>query len=92
MDLAMDQRLKIGDLVNSLHIYPTYSMASQQAALHIRMAQMLTGSSGRMILDLDRLGFGAESYPSYLETYRSTACVPLPVFHHPSGIYRYSDL
>ena len=29
--LAMDQRLKIGDLVNSLHVYPTYSMASQRA-------------------------------------------------------------
>ncbi|MDA0733311.1 MAG: mercuric reductase [Chloroflexi bacterium] len=53
--LAMDRRMKIGELVNSLHIYPTYSMASQQAALHIKVGQMLTGTSGRIIRGLARL-------------------------------------
>ena len=53
--LAMDQKMKIGDLVNSLHVYPTYSMASQQAALHIKVGQMLAGTSGHIIRGLARL-------------------------------------
>lgn len=53
--LAMDQGLKISDLVSSIHVYPTYSMASQQVALQVRMGQLLTGVSGRIIRGLLRL-------------------------------------
>jgi pyruvate/2-oxoglutarate dehydrogenase complex dihydrolipoamide dehydrogenase (E3) component len=53
--LALDQGLKISDLVNSIHIYPTYSIAGQQAALHIRVEQLLTGTSGKIIRGLARL-------------------------------------
>jgi pyruvate/2-oxoglutarate dehydrogenase complex dihydrolipoamide dehydrogenase (E3) component len=53
--VAMDQGIKLGELVNSIHIYPTYSMASQQAALHVRVGELLTGTSGRIIRALARL-------------------------------------
>jgi pyruvate/2-oxoglutarate dehydrogenase complex dihydrolipoamide dehydrogenase (E3) component len=53
--VAMDQGMKLGELVNSIHIYPTYSMASQQAALHVRVGELLTGASGRIIRALARL-------------------------------------
>ena len=52
--LAIDRGMKIGDLVNSIHVYPTYSMASQQAALQIRLGQMLSGTSGRIIRGFTR--------------------------------------
>jgi pyruvate/2-oxoglutarate dehydrogenase complex dihydrolipoamide dehydrogenase (E3) component len=39
--LALDQGLKISDVVSSIHIYPTYSIASQQVAFHIWVAQLL---------------------------------------------------
>ncbi len=47
--LALDQRMKIADLVNSLHIYPTYSMGSLQLASQLRLDQLLTGTSGKFI-------------------------------------------
>jgi pyruvate/2-oxoglutarate dehydrogenase complex dihydrolipoamide dehydrogenase (E3) component len=53
--LALDQGLKISDVVKSIHIYPTYSIASQQAAFHIWVAQLLAGASGRIIKALGRL-------------------------------------
>ena len=53
--IALDRGLKVGDLANSIHVYPTYSMASMQAAAHIRVAQLLDGTSGRIIRGLARL-------------------------------------
>ena len=53
--MALDQGLKVGDLANSIHVYPTYSMASMQAAAHIRVAQLLSGTSGRVVRGLARL-------------------------------------
>ncbi|MFQ6031188.1 MAG: pyridine nucleotide-disulfide oxidoreductase, partial [Dehalococcoidia bacterium] len=53
--LALDQRMKVSDLTNSLHIYPTYSMASLQVASHLRLAQLLAGASGKMIRAWSRL-------------------------------------
>lgn len=53
--LALDQGLKISDVVKSIHIYPTYSIASQQAAFHIWVAQLLAGASGKVIKGLARL-------------------------------------
>jgi len=53
--LAMDQKMRIGDMANPMHIYPTYSLASQQAALQVRLTRMLSGTSGRIVRGLSRL-------------------------------------
>ena len=38
-----------------IHVYPTYSMASMQVAAHIRVKQLLSGTSGRIVRGLARL-------------------------------------
>ena len=53
--LALDRGLKIGDLAKSIHVYPTYSMAGMQAAAHIRVAQLLHGTSGKVVRGMARL-------------------------------------
>ena len=53
--LALDQRLKIADLANSLHIYPTYSMGSLQLASQLRVDQLLTGTSGKILRSWSRM-------------------------------------
>lgn len=53
--LAIDLGLKIGTLANSIHVYPTYATASMQAAAHIRVQQLLTGTSGRVMRGMARL-------------------------------------
>ena len=47
--LAVDKKLKIGDLANSLHIYPAYTMGNMQSAADIRVKQLLSGISGRLV-------------------------------------------
>jgi len=53
--LALDRGLKEGELANLIHVYPTYSTASMQTAAHIRVEQLLSGTSGRVIRGLARL-------------------------------------
>lgn len=53
--ITLDRGMKVGDLANSIHVYPTYSTASMQAAAHIRVEQLLAGKSGRVIRGLSRL-------------------------------------
>jgi pyruvate/2-oxoglutarate dehydrogenase complex dihydrolipoamide dehydrogenase (E3) component len=53
--VALDQGIKVGDLSNALHVYPTYSIASMQAAAAIRVEQLLRGTSGRVVRGLARL-------------------------------------
>jgi pyruvate/2-oxoglutarate dehydrogenase complex dihydrolipoamide dehydrogenase (E3) component len=53
--VALDQGLKVGELSTILHVYPTYSDASMQAAAHIRVARLLGGASGRVIRRVVRL-------------------------------------
>jgi pyruvate/2-oxoglutarate dehydrogenase complex dihydrolipoamide dehydrogenase (E3) component len=53
--VALDFGLKVGDLSNSIHIYPTYSIASMQAAGAIRVEKLLNGMSGRVVHSLARL-------------------------------------
>lgn len=53
--LSIDLGLKIGALANSIHVYPSYATASMQAAVHIRMQQLLTGASGRVLRGMARL-------------------------------------
>jgi hypothetical protein len=42
----------VGDLANAIHVYPTYSTASWQAAAAIRVEQLLSGTSGRVVRTL----------------------------------------
>ena len=53
--LALDQGRKVGDLTNSIHVYPTYSMANMQVSSQIRVAGLLSGASGRIVRKLARL-------------------------------------
>ena len=53
--VALGRGLKVGDLADAIHIYPTYSTASMQAAAAIRVEQLLSGTSGRVIRGLARL-------------------------------------
>jgi pyruvate/2-oxoglutarate dehydrogenase complex dihydrolipoamide dehydrogenase (E3) component len=53
--VALDQGIKVGNLSNSIHVYPTYSLAGMQAAAQIRVEQLLNGTSGRVVRSLSRL-------------------------------------
>ncbi len=53
--LALDHGLKMGDIASSIHIYPTYSTAMMQMAADIRVTQLLSGTSGRLIRGISRL-------------------------------------
>lgn len=53
--VAMEHGLKVGDLANVIHVYPTYTTASMQATADIRVSQLLSGTSGRIIRGLVRL-------------------------------------
>lgn len=47
--LALDQGLKLSHMAESIHIYPTYSMASQQLASKLRIDQRLSGLMGTFV-------------------------------------------
>lgn len=53
--VALYRGLKVGELANVIHVYPTYSTAGMQAAAAIRVAQLLKGTSGRVVRGLGRL-------------------------------------
>ena len=53
--VAMDSGLKVGELSNMMHVYPTYSMANMQASIDIRMERLMSGMSGRVVHGLARL-------------------------------------
>jgi pyruvate/2-oxoglutarate dehydrogenase complex dihydrolipoamide dehydrogenase (E3) component len=53
--VALERGLKVGDLANIIHVYPTYSTASMQAAADVRVAELLSGTSGRIVRGLSRL-------------------------------------
>ena len=52
--LAIDQGIKLGDLARSIHVYPTYSMASQQLALRAEAMRSLSGRMGSVLRRLAR--------------------------------------
>ena len=47
--LALDQGLKMAHMAESIHIYPTYSLASQQLASKLRVDQLLSGTVGKIV-------------------------------------------
>ncbi len=53
--VAMEHGLKVGDLAQVIHVYPTYSTVSMQAAADIRVARLLGGMSGQLIRRLAHL-------------------------------------
>ncbi len=53
--VALEHGLKVGDLASDIHVYPTYSTASMQAAAAVRMGQLMSGASGRIVRGLARL-------------------------------------
>jgi pyruvate/2-oxoglutarate dehydrogenase complex dihydrolipoamide dehydrogenase (E3) component len=53
--VALNHGLKVHDLAGSIHIYPTYSTASMQAAAAVRVEQLLSGTTGRVVRGLARL-------------------------------------
>ena len=52
--LALDRGIKVGNLVSSIHVYPTYSMANMQVSSEFKVSGMLSGTSGRLIKRLAR--------------------------------------
>ena len=54
--LAIDRGIKMGDLAQSIHVYPTYSMASQQLALRAYSERLLGGRMGTLLRKLARRG------------------------------------
>ena len=53
--VALHEGIKVGDLSNAIHVYPTYSIAGQQAAAAIRIGRLLSGASGRVVRGLVHL-------------------------------------
>jgi pyruvate/2-oxoglutarate dehydrogenase complex dihydrolipoamide dehydrogenase (E3) component len=53
--LALDRGLKVSDLSNAIHVYPTYSTANWQMAAEFRITQLLSGTSGQILRGLARL-------------------------------------
>jgi pyruvate/2-oxoglutarate dehydrogenase complex dihydrolipoamide dehydrogenase (E3) component len=53
--VALEHGLKVGDLAGIIHVYPTYSTATMQAAAAIRVTTLLSGTSGRVVRTLARL-------------------------------------
>ena len=47
--LAMDQDVRLGDLARSMHVYPTFGMASQQLALRTYANKLLAGRTGSIV-------------------------------------------
>ena len=53
--LAIDQGLKVRELAESIHVYPTYSTSTMQIAAKLRVDQVLSGNTGRLVRGLARL-------------------------------------
>jgi pyruvate/2-oxoglutarate dehydrogenase complex dihydrolipoamide dehydrogenase (E3) component len=53
--MGLEHGLKADWLSSTMHVYPTYSMSSMQAAYDIRMEKLLKGTSGHVVRGLLRL-------------------------------------
>jgi len=53
--VALEHGLKVGDIAETIHVYPTYSIASMQAAAEIYLTNFLQGTSGYLIRGLIRM-------------------------------------
>ena len=53
--LALNHRLKVTDVANAIHAYPTYSTAVQQLAAGVAVENFLTGTAGKVIQSLSKI-------------------------------------
>lgn len=53
--LALDQGLKLSHMAQSLHIYPSYSLASQQLASKLVVDNLLSGTMGKLMRKFARM-------------------------------------
>ncbi|GAB4533466.1 MAG: hypothetical protein Kow0063_15500 [Anaerolineae bacterium] len=53
--MALHAGIRVGDLASAIHVYPSYSVAGQQAAAAIRIDRLLGGASGRVVRGLAHL-------------------------------------
>lgn len=53
--LAIDQRIKLGDLASSIHVYPTYATGVQQLAAEVRLESLATSGMVKFARALGRL-------------------------------------
>ena len=53
--LALEQKLRIGDIAGTIHAYPTYSTGVQLVASELTVQGALRGISGRLIRVISRL-------------------------------------
>jgi pyruvate/2-oxoglutarate dehydrogenase complex dihydrolipoamide dehydrogenase (E3) component len=53
--VVLHQGIQVDDLSNAIHVYPSYSVAAQQAAAEIRINKLLSGTSGRVVRGLAQL-------------------------------------
>jgi len=54
--LAIDQRIKLGDLASSIHVYPTYAIGVQQLAAEIQLESASRSRMVKLARGLTRLG------------------------------------
>ncbi len=47
--LALEQKMRVSDLAGLMHVYPTYAVATMQAALTIRIERLFGGLLGRVL-------------------------------------------
>ena len=47
--VALERGLKVDEVGSAIHVYPTYSTVSSQAAAAIRVQRLLSGTSGKII-------------------------------------------
>lgn len=52
--LAVQRKLTLSDVAATMHAYPTWSMAVQQLASEVAVADFLGGTTGKLALDLAR--------------------------------------
>ena len=52
--LAIERRMKLGNLASAIHSYPTYSMSAMQMAAEDSIARLLSGFSGKVVLALSK--------------------------------------
>ena len=53
--LAIDKGLKLKDLAESIHVYPTYSMSNMQLAAKTHVDLVMDGFTGRLAKGLARM-------------------------------------
>ncbi len=53
--VAIKQHMKIGDLAGAIHAYPTYSTVIQQLAAEMKIEELPSGASGKVLRGLSKL-------------------------------------